>query len=133
MDEGAGRDVPGRPRATLHLDPQADDLSRLAVCARLFAGWNLAVALVGYLQGMTFAGQPAVEGYKKYARELRDAPGELPYPKDVLSSDDGALLAANVRSYEAQHALAYFDLTVNAEPAGPLSHTAHPPHLPFPT
>jgi len=125
MDEGSGTDVPGRPRATLHLDPQADDLSRLAVCARLFAGWNLAVALVGYLQGMTFAGQPAVEGYKKYARELRDAPGELPYPKDVLSSDDGALLAANVRSYEAQHGLAYFDLTVNGEPAGPLWETAH--------
>src|SRR5260370_344851 len=133
MDEGSGTDVPGRPRATLHLDPQADDLSRLAVCARLFAGWNLAVALVGYLQRMTFAGQPAVEGYKKYARELRDAPGELPYPKDVLSSDDGALLAANVRSYEAQHGLAYFDLTVNGEPAGPLCETAHLAGLRFGT
>jgi glucose-6-phosphate isomerase len=125
VDEGSGIDVPGRPLATLHLDPQADDQSRLAVCARLFAGWNLVVALVGYLQGMTFAGQPAVEGYKKYARELRDAPGELPYPTDALSSDGGAVLAATVRSFEAEHRLAYFDLTLNAEPAGPLWETAH--------
>src|SRR5260370_6811098 len=125
MDEGAGTDVPGRSRATLQLDTQADDLSRLAVCARLFAGWNLAVAVVGYLQGMTFAGQPAVEGYKKYARELRDAPGELPYPKDVLSGKDGPVLAAAVRSFKPQPGLAYFDLTVHGEPTGPLCDTAH--------
>ena len=124
VDEGSGVDVPGRPLATLHLDTQAGAISRLAVCAGLFSGWNLAVALVGYLQGMTFAGQPAVEGYKKYARELRDAPGGLPYPKDALSSDDGAVLAAAVRSFEAENRLAYFDLTVNAEPAGPLWETA---------
>ena len=131
VDEGSGVNVPGRPLATLHLDTKADDLSRLAVCARLFAGWNLAVALVGYLQGMTFAGQPAVEGYKKYARELRDAPGELPYPKEVLSVKNGAVLAAAVRSFEPQHGLAYFDLTVNGEPAGPLWETAQRAGLRF--
>ncbi len=141
VDEGSGTEVPGRPLAQLQLATEAD--SRLAVCARFFSGWNLGVALVGYLQGMTFAGQPAVEGYKKYARLLRDGPGELPYPTDGLSStstgrlklfsgaapvanldgrrlDAGTVLAAVVRSLQAENRLDYFDLTVNAEPAGPL-------------
>ena len=124
VDEGSGTDVPGRPQAVLQLDTKADALSRLAVCARFFSGWNLTVALVGYLQAITFAGQPAVEGYKTYARQLRDAPGELPYPKDRLSSGDGAVLAATVRSFDAEHELAYFDLTVNGDPAGSLWETA---------
>lgn len=140
VDEGSGGDVGGRPLATLHLETADDALSRLAVCARMFAGWNLTVALVGYLQETTFAGQPAVEGYKRYAQQLRDAPGELPYPTDGMSStatgrlklffdagettDAGALLAATVRSFDAKHPLAYFDITVNGEPAGPLWETA---------
>jgi hypothetical protein len=117
VDEGSGTTVPGRPFAQLHLATEADSLTRLAVCARFFSGWNLAVALVGYLQGMTFAGQPAVEGYKKYARMLRDGPGELPYPAEGLS---GTELAAVIRSLQAASRLDYFDLTVNGEPAGPL-------------
>jgi hypothetical protein len=147
MDEGLGTAVAGRPLAEMHLATDADDLSRLAVCARFFSGWNLTVALVAYLQEMTFAGQPAVEGYKKYARLLRDSPGELPYPADGLSStgtgrlklfssaapvanldgppaDAGSVLAAVVRSLEADHRLDYFDLTVNGEAAGPLWETA---------
>ncbi len=31
----------------------------------------------GYLQDIVYAGQPAVEAYKKYARDLREAPGPV--------------------------------------------------------
>jgi glucose-6-phosphate isomerase len=147
LDEGAGPEVPGRPLAELHLTTSTDDLSRLAACARFFSGWNLTVALVGYLQGMTFAGQPAVEGYKKYARQLRDSAGELPYPAEGLSStvtgrlklfsgaapmanldshraDAATVLASVVRSLDAEQRLDYFDLTVNGDPAGRLWETA---------
>ena len=44
--------------------PQQD---RLAALAASFLGWQLTMALYGYLQDITFAGQPAVENYK--ARE----------------------------------------------------------------
>jgi glucose-6-phosphate isomerase len=62
-----------------------DTVNRLALMARLFAGWNLLVALFGYLQKIVFAGQPAVEGYKRYARQLRQVPGELPYPERQIA------------------------------------------------
>jgi glucose-6-phosphate isomerase len=147
IDDGSGADVPNRPLAKLHLETEAGNVSRLAVCARFFSGWNVAVALVGYLQGITFAGQPAVEGYKKYARQLRDKPGELPYPTDRMSStgtgrlklfsgaapaadldsgrsDAATVLAAVIQSLETEGRLDYFDLTVNGEPAGPLWETA---------
>jgi len=121
VDEGSGAEPPDRPRAVLRLDPDGDHVSRLATCARCFSGWNLAVAMVGYLQGITFAGQPAVEAYKRYARRLRDAPGGLPYPEDSLSdAGGGATLAAVIRRLQAEGRLGYFDLTVNADPAGPL-------------
>jgi glucose-6-phosphate isomerase len=122
VDEGSGAELPDRPRAALRLGTAGDDrLSRFATCARWFSGWNLAVALVGYLQGITFAGQPAVEAYKKYARELRDAPGGLPYPEDSLSNGrGGAVLAGVVRRLNGEGRLGYFDLTVNADPAGAL-------------
>jgi glucose-6-phosphate isomerase len=121
VDEGSGAELPDRPRAVLRLDPDGDQASRLATCARCFSGWNLAVALVGYLQGITFAGQPAVEAYKRYARQLREAPGGLPYPADSLSgASGGATLAAVIRRLQVEERLGYFDLTVNADPAGPL-------------
>jgi hypothetical protein len=44
---------------------------RLAALAASFLGWQLSMALYGYLQGITFAGQPAVENYKSRARALR--------------------------------------------------------------
>lgn len=142
-DEGSGPDLADRPRAVLHLDSADDPASRLAVCARCFAGWDLAVALVGYLQGITFAGQPAVEHYKTYARRLRDATGALPYPaEDVAATDSGrldlysgaapvpemdgeprhaaAILAAVAHSLEIHGRLGYFDLTLNGDSGGPL-------------
>jgi len=45
--------------------------SRLAALAASFLGWQLSMALYGYLQRITFAGQPAVENYKARARALR--------------------------------------------------------------
>lgn len=142
-DEGSGPDLPGRPRAVLHLESTDDPAARMAVCARCFAGWDLTVALVGYLQGITFAGQPAVEHYKAYARRLRDAPGALPYPaEDVAATDSGrlelytgaapvpgmdgeprhaaAILAAVAHSLEDHGRLGYFDVTLNGDSGGPL-------------
>jgi hypothetical protein len=43
---------------------------RLAAVAASFLGWQLSMALYGYLQHITFAGQPAVENYKARARVL---------------------------------------------------------------
>jgi hypothetical protein len=43
----------------------------LAALATSFLGWQLSMALYGYLQHITFAGQPAVENYKSRARALR--------------------------------------------------------------
>jgi glucose-6-phosphate isomerase len=143
LDEGSGPELSGRPRAVLHLETSDDPDARLAACARCFAGWDLTVALVGYLQGITFAGQPAVEHYKAYARRLRDAPGALPYPaEDVASTDSGRLelytgaapvpemdgrphdaatvLAAVARSLEDRGRLGYFDLTLNGDSDGTL-------------
>jgi len=143
VDEGSGTNMAGRPRAVLHLDSTDDSVSRIAACARCFAGWNLTVALVAYLQDITFAGQPAVEHYKAYARGLRDAAGELPYPtEDVASTatgrlklfsgaapvpamdgrprDAASILAAVATSLEDSGRLGYFDLTVNGDSAGPL-------------
>ena len=45
--------------------------NRLAALATSFLGWQLSMALYGYLQHITFAGQPAVENYKARARALR--------------------------------------------------------------
>jgi hypothetical protein len=50
---------------------------RLAALAASFLGWQLSVALYGYLQHITFAGQPAVENYKSRARALRAQPDPL--------------------------------------------------------
>ena len=45
--------------------------NRLAALAASLLGWQLSMALYGYLQHITFAGQPAVENYKTRARALR--------------------------------------------------------------
>lgn len=48
-----------------------DASERLAALAASFLGWQLSMALFGYLHDITFAGQPAVENYKARARVLR--------------------------------------------------------------
>jgi hypothetical protein len=88
----------------------------LAGAARFFAGWELTVALLGYLEGITFAGQPAVEAYKRHARELRLSEGPLPYPPDAMDvSGLPAALADAARAALARGGLSYLDLTVNAD------------------
>ncbi len=42
-----------------------------------FLGWQLTMALFGYLHRILFAGQPAVENYKARARALREQPDPL--------------------------------------------------------
>jgi hypothetical protein len=51
--------------------------NRLAALAASFLGWQLSMALYGYLQRIPFAGQPAVENYKARARALRTQPDPL--------------------------------------------------------
>jgi nicotinamidase-related amidase len=51
--------------------------NRLAALAASFLDWQLSMALYGYLQRITFAGQPAVENYKAWARALRTQPDPL--------------------------------------------------------
>ncbi len=48
-----------------------DSRDRLATLAASFLGWQLSMALYGYLHSITFSGQPAVENYKTRARALR--------------------------------------------------------------
>src|SRR5215472_16024944 len=48
-----------------------EPLDRLAAVAASFLGWQLSMALYGYVHRITFAGQPAVENYKARARVLR--------------------------------------------------------------
>jgi hypothetical protein len=48
-----------------------EPIERLAALAASFLGWQLTMALYGYLQDIIFAGQPAVENYKTRARTLR--------------------------------------------------------------
>ena len=54
-----------------------EPLARLAALVTSFLGWQLCMALYGYLHNITFAGQPAVENYKTRARLLRAQPNPL--------------------------------------------------------
>ena len=115
-----------------------EPLDRLAALAASFLGWQLSMSLYGYLQRITFAGQPAVENYKSRARALRNTED----PSGVLLNwpptiKDGPLtlyapLGANAKAPPAlifaqalQQAIAadnertrlgYLDLTINGEP-----------------
>jgi hypothetical protein len=62
----------------------------LGELAGLFLGLKLTVAAYGYLQDIVFAGQPAVEAYKKYARALRDAPGPVRLDRGASGQTGGA-------------------------------------------
>lgn len=57
----------------LHLPMYAtkDPVERLVALAASFLNWQLCMAVYGYLEQITFAGQPAVENYKARARKLR--------------------------------------------------------------
>jgi glucose-6-phosphate isomerase len=115
---------------------------RLAVLGGLFAGFKLTVATFGYLHDIVFAGQPAVESYKAYARKYRDAEADVPFtadPADVSrfrsltlfvnsltqtglmprsdgNRDASAVLASVLRARrDGQGSLGYLDLTFNGD------------------
>jgi hypothetical protein len=111
---------------------------RLATLAASFLGWQLSMALYGYLQRITFAGQPAVENYKSRARTLRntddplavllswhftikDGPLTLYANRVVDAKESPALIFAQALhqaiSAGNEHVrLGYLDLTWNGEP-----------------
>jgi hypothetical protein len=152
VDGGTSTALRGRPLAALDIGFGAAPLDRLAAAARFFTGWNLAVAVLGYLEGIVFAGQPAVEGYKRYTRELRERDGPLPFPEHgLVTSTDGtvavapdslaaagvdvaavrrwadargrgpaAVVAAAIAAMAGEGRLGYLDVTLNADPHGPL-------------
>lgn len=120
-------------RAYLTEHGPADRLASVATC---FLGWQLTMALYGYLHNITFAGQPAVENYKARARALRS----LPNPLDAVSNwpakftDGGLTLFAPSKTMKLtssqifaealqqartaqgeQTDLGYLDLTINGE------------------
>ncbi|HLI07630.1 MAG TPA: hypothetical protein VKV40_13750 [Ktedonobacteraceae bacterium] len=112
--------------------------SRLVGVATAFLNWQLIMALYGYLNHITFAGQPAVENYKARARVLRthenpldvvrdwqattsSGPLTLYAPPTVETRDNPAhvfarMLREAVTAPEAARP-GYLDLTVNGETA----------------
>ena len=64
------------------LETQAgsDFATRLGTLAALLADFKKTIASYAYLEDIVFTGQPAVEAYKRYARELRDAPAAIEIP-----------------------------------------------------
>lgn len=119
-------------------------IHRLIALTTQFLGWQLCMALYGYLQDITFSGQPAVEDYKARARVLRDQDN----PMDALAtwtttSTDGpfvlyapsntsiqpsaaATFAATLLRRAAHTAgdslLSYLDLTFNGNLSHELNH-----------
>src|SRR5256714_4623240 len=117
--------------------------SRLVALAASFLGWQLSMALYGYLHHITFAGQPAVENYKARARALRTQPDPLqvashwspalqdgiltllaphgamsqaPQGRDSAASTFAKALQEFASADDAhRHPLSYLDVTVNGE------------------
>ncbi|MFL5589514.1 MAG: hypothetical protein ACJ8DI_17945 [Ktedonobacteraceae bacterium] len=116
---------------------------RLAALAASFLGWQLSMALYGYLQHITFAGQPAVENYKARARVLRAQDDPLEVTKNwaatttdtdpaseisyILLASQGVEIQGSPSSVFARTlqrsiaaspeylSLGYLDLTINGE------------------
>ncbi len=112
-----------------------DTSERLAALAASFLGWQLSMALFGYLHDITFAGQPAVENYKTRARVLRMQENPLSplehwsahYTEGILTlyglshaqEDRGNSIensfASMLKEARAAQRLAYLDGTINGE------------------
>lgn len=113
---------------------------RLAALAAGFLGWQLTMALYGYLHHIPFAGQPAVENYKARARALREQPDPLavastwqpaahhrmftllapagivaPEPDASTSQPAHVFARALAESRSQALPLGYLDVTVNGE------------------
>lgn len=128
-----GSDSPGADRSVPVVPPGPTQgvEAQLSAAAEAFLGWQLSMALYGYLHGIQFAGQPAVEDYKARARKLRTEGDPLqhalqwgtvlqdgaltllaPPHSDPITSP-AALIAASLHD----GCPPYLDLTVNGEPA----------------
>jgi glucose-6-phosphate isomerase len=117
-----------------------DASERLAALAASFMGWQLSMALFGYLHDITFAGQPAVENYKTRARVLRMQENPLSVlehwgahytegmltlygPQETISQAPGERgrdglaksMARVLREAHTAQRLAYLDGTINGE------------------
>jgi len=118
---------------------QSDPTAQLAALVTSFLGWQLTMALYGYVQHIQFAGQPAVENYKARARALRTMDDPLQTVRDwsaTIYHDSLIVIAprrmargwtpAELLARELRQALSnkktpleYLDCTVNGEiPAG---------------
>jgi len=103
--------------------------ARLSALVAALLGWQLSMALYGYLQDIQFAGQPAVEDYKSRAKKLR-AEGDplqralqsgavardgpltlLAPPHGGASASPAAIIAASLRAACPP----YLDVTINGE------------------
>ena len=125
----------GRPLLTLQVSSETGSSlpARLPELAGLFASLKLAVTAFGYLNDIVVVGQPGVEGYKAYARELRDGPGVITFgPNDGaaelqatttvaevgnLGAPNGAaaVTASAIRLARQAGWLRYLDVTYNGE------------------
>lgn len=109
--------------------------------AGLFLGFKLTVATFGYLHDIVFVGQPAVEAYKKYARDLRESPQPVTFnntphratfrsltlyynslitknllaPSEIPQGDAAEVYAAILRTAKRQGWFRYKDFTFNGE------------------
>src|SRR6266446_4749714 len=76
---------------------------RLVAVATSFLGWQLSMALYGYVHRITFAGQPAVENYKARARALRTRDDPLQVTLNwAVTTTDGPLTLLAPQEGEAQ-------------------------------
>ncbi len=83
---------------------------QLAALAASFLGWQLSMALYGYLQRIPFAGQPAVENYKARARVLRMQPDPLQVASKWRPAvQEGILTLLAPQEARSQDALVYGD------------------------
>ena len=92
---------------------------QLTALVTSFLGWQLTMALYGYLQDITFAGQPAVENYKTRARALRrqDDPLQVLTGWQAEAQQDSLTLFApdNLDTIQAPAALFASALTQQAK------------------
>lgn len=117
-------------RVIVPAGPSGDVAETLSSVAAAFLGWQLSMALYGYLHDIQFAGQPAVEDYKARARSLRTEGDPLQHvSRDAAMVRDGPLwLPMTSLSDSPQTPVelitaalrsgcpSYLDLTVNGEP-----------------
>lgn len=87
----------------------SDTRNRFAALAASFLGWQLSMALYGYLHAITFSGQPAVENYKTRVRALRTQDDPLQVASSwhpILRDGIVTLLAPHDSGLEAQPSIA---------------------------